>query len=320
MDRVAVVVVGFNTRDALRRCLASLGEADRVVVVDNASADGTPDMVEAEFAAVQLIRNGRNVGFGRANNQALDALGADGADLILFLNSDAWAEPGAVRTLAAAMADPGVAAAGGRLVYPDGRTQASTARRLTLARLFGEQFLLDRLSAGRPPFGDYWTTHAIMARHQPGQTHETEQLMGACLMVRPGFRFDEAYPLYCEDTELCDRLRAAGRVVYVPDAVFGHALGGSTSADRWRGVALYNAGKERYLRQTSGPAAAAFAFALNRAGALFRLLLWSVATIATLGRRAGWRRQVGLFARVLTAPIAGPPLRQPAGPVATGSS
>lgn len=309
-----MVVVSFNTRDALDRCLSSLeptcarGALEEVVVVDNASTDGSADAVAQRFPNVTLIRNAENRGFGAANNQALDVVTAD---RILLLNSDAWAEGDAVERLSQALDDPTVAAAGGRLVYPDGRTQNSTAQRLTWGRLIAEQTGLDRLFPDWRGVGDYWTTARLLQHHHPGQVHDTPQLMGACLMLRPGFRFDERYPLYCEDTELCDRLRAAGRLVYVPDAVFGHALGGSTSADRWRGVALYNAGKERYFGDRHGSWGRLGAWCLNRFGALGRLFLWSLANLVTLGQRPGWRGQPRLFLRVLTAPWTGPPLRQP---------
>jgi len=310
VGQIAVVVVSYNTRDALRRCLGTLGEADVVVVVDNDSTDGSPEMVAADFPAVTLIRNDRNVGFGAANNQALAALTTD---LVLLLNSDAWAEPGAISRLADVFADSSVAAAGGRLVYPDGRTQNSTARALTWTKLIGEQLMLDKVLLGITPFGNYWTTGAILKAHTPGGIYDVAQLMGACLMMRRGERFDARYPLYCEDTELCDRLRTHGRLVYVPDAPFGHALGSSTSADRWRGVALYNAGKERYFGDRYGTAGRLLAWLIDRMGAGLRLIAWLGLNLVSLGLRARWRGQVGLFWRVLTAPVDGPPLRQRSG-------
>ncbi|RYG21406.1 glycosyltransferase family 2 protein, partial [bacterium] len=121
---VTVVVVSYNTRDALRRCLTALASQGvaRTVVVDNGSEDGSAEMVREEFPAVDLVEAGENLGFSRANN-----VGAQRAEtpLVLFLNSDAYADEGAVGRLAAVFDDPSVVAAGGRLRNPAGSLQES---------------------------------------------------------------------------------------------------------------------------------------------------------------------------------------------------
>lgn len=157
--------------------------------------------------------------------------------------------------------------------------------------------------------------------------------MGACLLMRrvdgEFVRFDERFFLYCEDTELCRRLRsgdagapspalprragewAAGHageerpseIWYVPDAVFGHALGQSSIRDRWRAVRYYNRGKELYFRIHHGPASAFACFTLNRLGALLRLIVWGLPALLTLGLLPRFRSQAALFARVLFGPI-----------------
>lgn len=287
---VSVIVVSYNTIDFLRTCLASLAEAAEVIVVDNASHDGSPEMVEREFPSVKLVRNGQNLGFGAANNQGMDV--ATG-DLVLLLNSDAYARPGAIRTLASVFEDSTVVAAGGRLLNPDGSLQNSTARRLTLWAVFCEQFYLERL------FRSYWTTASL----PPDRPSETEQVMGACLMMRPVERFDERFFLYCEDTELCHRLRAHGKILYVPGAEFVHELGASSSARRWESVARYNRGKELYFSIHHGRAARFACFLLNRLGAVLRLIVWTLATLLTLGCVRRVRAKVSLFFRVLFAPV-----------------
>lgn len=290
---VSVIEVSFNTIDFLRTCLASLGEADEVIVVDNASHDGSSEMVEREFPGVRLIRNERNLGFGTANNRGIEVASSD---LVLLLNSDAYARPEAIRKLAKVFDDPKVVAAGGRLLNPDGTLQNSTAKRLTLWVVFCEQLYLERL------FRAYWTT-ASLPQDRPS---ETEQVMGACLMMRPIERFDERFFLYCEDTELCTRLRRHGVILYVPDAEFVHELGASSSAGRWRSVARYNRGKELYFAIHHGPASMIACFLLNRFGALLRLTVWGIPTVLTLGLVGRFRSKAGLFARVLVAPLRGP--------------
>lgn len=101
--RLGVVIVSYNTKDHLRACLESLGEADEVIVVDNASHDGSPEMVAADFPHIHLIANAKNRGFGAANNQGLDAMTSE---LALLLNSDATATPGALGVLREVMSRP----------------------------------------------------------------------------------------------------------------------------------------------------------------------------------------------------------------------
>ena len=293
--RVSVVVVSYNTLGLVRSCLAALtaegSGADEVIVVDNASKDGTPEMVRSEFPGVVLIANTRNVGFGAANNQGLAAMTGDVA---LLLNSDAEPEAGAISCLAEVMRDPAVIACGGALRFPDGRRQGSACSRLTLWRVFCEQTALEKVLKGSRLFNGYWLNDWL-PRDRPS---EVEQVMGACLMMRPVEQFDERYFMYCEDTELCLRLRKHGKILYVPDAGFVHELGASSSATRWVSVARYNHGKELYFAIHHGPVASAACWVIDRLGALMRLLVYAV----TL-RKAS----TSLWWRVLTAPRSGPP-------------
>lgn len=259
---VTVVVVSYNTREALRRCLTHLHEQNvsKTVVVDNGSEDGSGAMVTADFPEIDLIEAGENLGFARANN-----VGATRAEtpLVLFLNSDAYADAGAVGRLAAAF-DEGVVAAGGRLRNPDGSLQESVAGPLTLGAVFLEQTLLEKI------FGGYWRTHLTPMDRASG----VDQVMGACLMVRTGLEpWDERFFLYCEDTDLCLRLRRHGEILYVPDAGFEHELGASSRREPWRGIARYNAGKELYFRIHHGVVQSSVCLGLDRAGALLRIVL-----------------------------------------------
>lgn len=294
--RVSVIVVSFNTCEKLRRCLTALGAEHQVIVVDNASADGSPEMVQTEFPHVKVIANAENGGFGAANNQGLAV--ATG-ELVLLLNSDAYVAPDTVSRLAEVFADPSVVAAGPRLVNPDGTLQWSAARELGLWAVFCEQAYLEKLLPGSRLFSPYWV------RPSGDDTLDVEQVMGACLMMRLGERFDERFFLYCEDTDLCRRLRKRGRILYVPSLSVVHDLGSSSSQNRWRAVARYNHGKELYFRLHHGWAAWAVCLLLDRMGALLRLVVWTLLALAS-GLRRDRRSQVTLFARVLTAPIFGP--------------
>ncbi len=277
---VSVIVVSYNTREKLRRCLAAIGEREETIVVDNGSTDGSAEMVAAEFPHVRLVEAGENLGFGRANNRG--AALATG-DLFLFLNSDCYAEPGAISILAGAFDRTDVAGAGGRLLNPDGTLQNSTANRMTLRAVLWEQTFLERLV----PI--YWNTSRLYREgvrlwgvgdtngeyDDPKVFPTCDQAMGACLMCRreafPGF--DERFFLYMEDTMLCDAVRGVGRIAYVWNAVFTHELGASSRGEWWRGVARYNAGKELYFRITRGERAARICRGLNKFGALLRIVV-----------------------------------------------
>ena len=273
MASISVIVVSYNTREKLRRCLSRIEREHEVIVVDNGSTDGSGAMVQAKFPHVRLVEAGENLGFGRANNRG-GAIAS--GELLLFLNSDCYAEPGAITKLSLAFADETVSGAGGRLLNADGSIQNSTARRMTLQAVLWEQTFLERL------LPVYWTTARLaveieMARQEgiTAPTFLTEQVMGACLMCRregfPGF--DERFFLYMEDTMLCDALRERGEILYVPDALFTHELGASSSAEWWRGVARYNAGKELYFYLTQGRRASRACFWLDRLGALLRVVV-----------------------------------------------
>lgn len=294
---VSVVVVSFNTKEKLRKCLAALGESYEVIVVDNASSDGSVELVRSEFPHTRLIRNTDNRGFGAANNQGISVATRP---YTLFLNSDAYAEPGAIERLALEMEKEGVVAVGGRLLNPDGSLQNSSANALTLWAVFCEQLWLEKMFPRSNFFSPYWNSWRYEA------AADVAQVMGACLMVRSGTAgFDERYFLYVEDTDLCYRLSKLGRIRYVPEARFVHDLG-SSSESRWQAVALYNRGKELFFEFHYGKTRSFAAFLLNRIGALLRLLFWTLAAVITLFAVSKLRQKVALFWRVLTAPRFGP--------------
>jgi N-acetylglucosaminyl-diphospho-decaprenol L-rhamnosyltransferase len=293
VSQVSVVVVSYNTVGKLRNCLSCIEPEHEVIVVDNASADGSPEMVSSEFPHVTLIRNDGNHGFGMANNQGIEAATRP---LILCLNSDAYTDPGAIARLASVFEDSEVVAAGGKLLNPDRTLQESCANELTLWAVFCEQTYIEKLFTNSRLFSPYW-----MSRRLP-EGGEVEQVMGACLMMRPLERFDERYFLYCEDTDLCRRLRQHGRILYAPQAEFVHELGSSTQ-DRWIAIVRYNWGKELYFRIHHGLWKASMCFILNRFGALLRLVAWLIPAVLTLFTVGRFRRQIATFGKVLLSPM-----------------
>lgn len=294
---MTVVVVSYNTRDKLRRCLASIERDHEIIVVDNASTDGSAEMVRSEFPYARLIVNTENRGFGAANNQGLDEAAGE---MVLFLNSDAYADPGAISRLAETFCDTSVMAAGGRLLNLDGSLQESSANELTLWAVFCEQTLLEKAFPRSRWLSPYW--NSWRCEH----TTHVAQVMGACLMILPVARFDERFFLYCEDTDLCYRISKMGQIFYVPHAVFAHELGSSSGSNRWLAVARYNRGKELYFELHWGRRAWFTCLLLDRAGALLRVTGWAALTVVTLGLRKRYASQVKLFAKVLFSPLSGP--------------
>lgn len=225
-----VVIVSYNTREDLVNCLASLAAHPpaglrRILVVDNASTDGSVEAVRSGWPAVQVHALDRNVGFAAANNVALRETQAD---LVLLLNSDTLVPAGAIDALVGRLEASGAVAAGPRLVDAAGHPELSYGPMLTPA---GElrQLVRRRLARRGTTLGRRY------ARHLTSRERTVDWVSGACLLVRRdaaaavGF-FDERYFFYEEDVDFCAALRAAGgRVLFTPAAQIVH-LGGRSAA------------------------------------------------------------------------------------------
>jgi GT2 family glycosyltransferase len=224
---IDVVVVAYRSAAHLRTCVEPLaGEEDlRVIVVDNACPENSAATV-ADLP-IELAEMGRNAGFAAACNAGARRGSGEG---ILFLNPDAVMTPADVRVLAAAFeADRSLAAVAPRIVAPTGETERSMFREPRLASSFGEAFFLHHV------FRDaQWATEQVRTGYD--RFLAPEALIGAVLLVRRSTfervgGFDEAFFLYCEDIDLCTRLRRAGfTLLYEPAATARHARGGSTPA------------------------------------------------------------------------------------------
>lgn len=235
---ISVILVTHNSRAVIGRCLDSLETTGaEVVVVDNASADGTANRIEERYPAVKLLRCNLNLGFAAAAN--LGARHSRGTAL-LFLNPDT-ACLGPLESLERALeSSEKIAAVAPRLVNGRGQTQIGfNVRRLpTLLSLLFEVLLLNRLFPNNPVNRKY---RCLGLDHE--RPTEVEQPAGACLLVRRRHwdrsgGFDEAfYPLWFEDVDLCKRLRdAGGTILFWPLVSFehqgGHSLESLTFSER----------------------------------------------------------------------------------------
>jgi hypothetical protein len=250
---VSVVVVSYETRDDLRACLASLaahgGPGVETIVVDNASTDGSADLVAREFPAVRLLRSARNDGFGAACNRGASVAGAP---YLLFLNSDAQVTAGAIQALARVLdTQPEVAIVGPRTLNEDGTAQVSFGPALTPLAEWRQRRLV-RGVARRDP-------DALRIAHERSlRASEPDWVSGSCLMIRRRAfdavaGFDEGFFLYEEDADLCVRVRAHGGLVrFEPAATVVHRLGRSMARMPDRARAEYDRSHLRYYQKHNG--------------------------------------------------------------------
>ncbi|MGQ9730237.1 MAG: glycosyltransferase family 2 protein [Candidatus Zipacnadales bacterium] len=267
MSDVRVVILNYNTRELLRACLRSLladaaNQERAIVVVDNASHDGSPAMVRTEFPAVRVIESSCNQGFSAGNN-----LGAAGASepYLLFLNADTLVPYGAIGALVGFMErHPECGAVGPRLLNPDGTVQWSPRTFPGPLNTLLEGFGLDRLWPRSRFFGRPKMTYFDHSTSSP-----VEYLSGAALLVRrEAFEsvggWSEDYFFYAEDADLCRALWKAGWQVWFHGAVAITHIGGASA-------------RQHGLQTTIEAHRSVFRFAL-RVGGPRRLLLQRLAT------------------------------------------
>ncbi len=253
---LSVLIVSYNSRAHLRRCLESVLSEVRplgaeVIVVDNASTDGSPEVVR-DFAGVRLIENPANLGFVRAVNQALKVAGGR---YILVLNPDTEVRPGAVGALLRFMAEhPRVGLAGPKLLYPDGTIQPSRRRFPGLLTLFTEGTFVQWHLPGLGIFRKFY------CQDLPADApHPVDWVTGACMLVRREAveavgPLDERFFMYAEELDWCRRLWSAGwQVYYVPGAEVVHQEAASSRQDPVRQRANFYASRWKYAAKYYGP-------------------------------------------------------------------
>lgn len=224
MISLSIIIVSWNTSDLLASCLASILQnpppaAFEVIVVDNASSDGSAEMVRDEFPGVRLKTNTANLGFAAATN--LGSRLAAGR-FLLFLNPDTEVH---ASTLSGALSfmelHPGTGVMGCRTLNPDGSLQNSAFAFPTCTRIFAHVSGLSRF--GRLP-----------RRREHSRFSHPDYVQGSFFFIRKSAfeqsgGFNEAFFLYGEEVDLCQRLQRAGlRIDYNPDLTITHHGGAST--------------------------------------------------------------------------------------------
>ena len=259
MPTLAIIIVSWNVRELLRRCLRSLADSlaggdlvYEIIVVDNASADGTPQMLRDEFPEARLIAAGANLGFAAGNNLALrtvlgigdgrwpigptqSAIGTSAIpDYVLLLNPDTEVVGGAITRLVAELeARPELVVVGPRLRYGDGSVQSSRRRFPTRMEMLWESTPLERLWPQNP-----WARRYRCADLPDTVAQPVGWLVGAALLVRSAAitragLLDERFFMYSEELEWQARLQPAtgskpSAMMYIPEAEIIHYVGKSS--------------------------------------------------------------------------------------------
>lgn len=231
--RVSTVIVNYNACDLLLKCVEqALRQSEQVIVVDNASSDGSNMELRKAYPSVHIIANERNLGFAKACNQG--ARLAEG-ECILFLNPDCILEADAVATMVQAVhSEPDVGMVGGLLTNPDGSEQCGARRAVpTPWRSFVRAFGFSVLSERYPRlFSDF----SLHKEPLPDRPIEVEAISGACMLARRDALeqvglLDEGYFMHCEDLDWCMRFRRRGwKLLFVPGARMVHHKGHCSKA------------------------------------------------------------------------------------------
>lgn len=294
---VSIVIVNWNTKDLLRNCLKSIYQTVKnisyeIIIVDNASSDGSRDMLTREFPEVLLINNNENKGFGAANNQAFAVMRGKYA---LLLNTDAVLTDYAVyRLWHFTESNPSAAIVCGQLLNADGSKQNSIASFPSLLTLAINTSLLEYL------FPKYFPSK----RYEHKKPIEVDSAIGACMLIRRkaleevGF-FDERYFFFFEETDLAYAIhRADWKTYYVPDALIYHLQGQSIGHHLKSRIEFYRS-RYKFFRKWHG----LFYYTIAGGIILLRLLIdWaanSLMTVVTLGLVGKLRQKAVVYSQLI---------------------
>ena len=284
---LSIIIVNWNTRELLAGCLQSVYETAgdlecEVFVVDNASTDGSIQMVRERFPQVRLIQNPRNVGFARANNQAIRK---GSGHYVLLLNPDTEILPGALKTLMDFIeSHPEAGAVGPMILNPDLTLQSSCNPMPTLCRELWRLMHLDRFLPQAVYREENWDTTVA---------HKVEVIQGNCLLLcREALSdiglLDEAFFMFTEEVDLCYRLLRRGWSLYwMPMARIIHYGGQSTRQVAEEMFVELHRSKAIFFRKTRGRWGS-LAYKLVLLAVILTRVLWNTMSLG-MANRAGQR-------------------------------
>lgn len=236
MKKLSVIIVSFNTKRLLKNCLVSLFNSlefakispqTEIIVVDNASSDGSLAMLKSDFPKIKLIKNSRNKGFGQANNQGI---ANSQGDFILLLNSDTSLYPKTlIKTIPILETQKKIGVLGCKLLNRSGSIQQSVGYFPTLLRVFLWMFFIDDLPFIQKLIKPYHLTDTGSYDSQL----EVDWVTGAFMLIRRealdlNNLFDPNVFMYTEEVDLCYRLKKQSwQIIYSPEASLIHEKGSS---------------------------------------------------------------------------------------------
>lgn len=298
--RLSILIINWNTLEVTRNCLLSvrehLGSCDaEIILVDNDSADGSADMVAAEFPEVQLIRNDENVGFAAANNQAMEV--AKG-EYFLLLNSDTLVLDDVLQQSVEYLdANPEVGVMGCRVLNHDRTLQVSCSRYPSFLNLTLMTTGLDRLSKPR------WFQRYRYPLRSAHEEQGVDTISGCYLMIRRETveqvgMLDDGFFFFGEETDWCRRVKRSGwGIRYAPVGEIIHLGGASAKKLDGRRDILLTAGFVRLHRKHAGMFGAAMVWFLLFVFNNTRLWLWWLKGL--FGRKENDRARARHFAQVV---------------------
>jgi N-acetylglucosaminyl-diphospho-decaprenol L-rhamnosyltransferase len=249
--RVSAVVVNYNARDHLLECVRSLRDdgVTEIIVVDNASRDGSVEAVMAADGAVVSVQTGGNLGFGAAANRGLAVASGE---YVAVLNPDVVVEPGTIKSLADAFdRDAGLGALGPRVDNPDGSLYPSARTFPGWADAMGHAFL------GFIAPGNRFSRRYRLLDWDHSAARDVDWVSGTFILLRPAALaacgpFDESYFMYVEDVDLCWRLWQEGwRVGYEPAGRVIHTVGASSELAPYRMIVAHHRSLLRFSSRTT---------------------------------------------------------------------
>lgn len=281
---LSIVIVGYNSAACLPRCIESIRShvgviRHEIIVVDNASTDGSPEMLARSFPGVRCVANAANRGFSKACNQGIDV---STGEMILLLNPDCEIHSGALASAVDYLrVHPDIGILGARLLNEDGRLQLACRRSIPTPRsAFFRLTGLSRLFPRNPTVAAYNLTYA-----DETQTTDVQAVSGAFLMIPRRLveeigRLDERFFMFAEDLDWCLRVTASGRrVVYWPAIVVMHSKGQSIRSRRYASLfhfyhTMWLFYEKHYAARSAGWQNAAVCVGICTAGSA--RLLWNL--------------------------------------------
>lgn len=250
---LSIIIVTWNSEKYIRNCLDSIllstGDfQNEIILVDNASADQTTNIVKGLYPQVKLIQNRKNAGYAKANNQGMKE--SQGKYLLLLNPDTEVLENALISMLRFLEENTQVGALGPRLLYPDKTVQPSCREFPTYATLIWEFSDLSRIFPKSKIFSRW-----RMGYFKFNQIREVDQPMGSCLLLRRATLqdvgiFDENFPMFFNDVDLCYRIKQAGwKIYYYPDAQVLHHKGAATRQVKRRMIWLSHVAFFRFFKK-----------------------------------------------------------------------